>query len=192
MPDEHYQQSFRSTAILTSAGTGDLFESCEFIGLRPTPGEHLRLTGLRFEDCTFRDCDLSGATLGEAAFQDCTFEECKLSGLRWDEVRALNFACSWLRCNLSFSVFSGRDLMKCEFNGSNLREADLERTVCNGLVFDGCDLTGAQWSEASCLKSDFRGAVGLSMDPARVRLRGARFTTEGLRGLVAHHGLTVD
>jgi uncharacterized protein YjbI with pentapeptide repeats len=192
MPAEYYQESFRSTAILTSAGTGDLFESCEFIGLRPTPGERLRLTGLRFEDCTFRDCDFTGATLGETAFQDCTFEECKLSGLRWDEVRALNFACSFLRSNLSFSVFAGRDLTRCKFKDCKLEEADLERAVCDGLAFDGCQLSGAQWSGASCLKSDFRASQGLTFDPNRVRLKGALFTTEGLRGLVAHHGITVD
>lgn len=192
MPTEHYKESFRSTAILSSAGTGDLFESCEFIGLRPTPGERLRLTGLRFEDCTFRDCDFNGATLGETAFQDCTFEECKLSGLRWDEVRALNFACTWRRCNLSFGVFTGRDLTHCTFKDCKMEEVDLERTVCDGLAFDGCELSGAQWSGASCLKSDFRASQGLTLDPTQVRLRGARFTTENLRGLVAHHGITVD
>src|SRR5690349_3318710 len=74
------------------------------------------LSGARFADCQFTNCDMKGLLLTEASFERCDFSGSDLRGVeatgsRWNEVRALK------------AVFSGAELADARFGNCNLSNA---------------------------------------------------------------------
>jgi uncharacterized protein YjbI with pentapeptide repeats len=75
-------------------------------------------------------------------------------------------------CRLTETDFSGADLRESVFTGSHLDRA----------IFNGCNLE----------KADFRKVYQCTIDPALNRMRKARFSLEGLPGLLAAYGLDIE
>ena len=193
--NERYEEHFTSLPEVCTAPAGTRFESCTFHGLQmPTDvaaRRDQRFVGYRFEDCVFEQCDLSNMDIRDASFQDVRFIDCKLQGLRWDAAAPLSFACAWTRCNLDFAVFEGLDLRHCRFVEVRLHEADLARALCQTLHFNRCSFAGTSWSGADCSGADFTTSDNLTIDPESTRLRGAKFRSDQLAGLLTKHGLVV-
>ena len=193
--NERYEEHFTTLADVCAAPAGTRFEACTFQGLKtpadPADRRAQRLVGYRFEECTFKQSDLSNIDIRDAAFQDVRFEDCKLQGLRWDAASAMNFACAWTRCNMDFAVFEGLDLRHCRFVEVRMQEADLGRTLCQTLHFAHSSFPGTTWSGADCSGADFTTTEELTIDPDSTRLRGAKFRADQLAGLLTKHGLVV-
>lgn len=76
------------------------------------------------------------------------------------------------QCDLSGNNFSGADARETSWEKSRLRDAIFQRT----------DLRDA----------DFRGSTDWTIDPSDNRLRGARFDSADLQGLVKGLGIQLD
>ena len=59
-------------------------------------------------------------------------------------------------------------------------------------VFWECALGGAVFQNTQLAGADFTTATGFTIDPVSNPLKGARFTLDGLRGVVAGFGLVVE
>ena len=66
-------------------------------------------------------------------------------------------------------------------------EADL-----TGAVFDDTDLSRATFARTNLTEADFRTAYGFIIDPMTAKLRGARFSSSSLAGLVLGFGVEID
>lgn len=170
------------------------------------------LPGREFEKCVFRECDLSEADLSDFDFSDCTFEKCRLvmtgfeqAGMRdvmfeGCEVRGVDFGLSrkfgfsvtFRECHLSFCSFHELKMAKTVFAGSVVKECFFSECDLSRADFSRCDLERTLFDRCKLEKADFRTAFQYTMDPAINRMRGAKFSRDGLEGLLTQYGLEIE
>lgn len=164
------------------------YDNCTFVNCRLAGAD---LTERLFTDCTFKDCDFTNAKLHEAALKTVAFEGCKLLGLHFDDCRDFLFKVSFNGCNLELATFREWKLKGTEFKDSILRETDFTGADLQEASFDDCDLERAIFERTDLRKADFRSARNFRFSPEENRLKGTRFSVEGLPGLLAEYGIRV-
>jgi fluoroquinolone resistance protein len=155
---------------------GKLFEKIEW--------QEKVVTGRKFTDCTFKNCQLNMLNFADCYFTDCTFTGCDLSllkvkgsffnriqitgckaiGIHWFDT-GVPFAIHFTDSNISYSSFFGKNLKKTKFKNcmakevdfseSNLTEADFSGTDLENSRFNNCDLSLANFKEARNYFIDF-------------------------------------
>jgi uncharacterized protein YjbI with pentapeptide repeats len=83
-------------------------------------------------------------------------------------------------------------LKKIRFEGCSLTDVDFTQADLTDALFEECDLRGAAFDGTNLEKADFRTAVNVGMDPERNRLSKAKFSLQGLPGLVGKYGVIVS
>jgi uncharacterized protein YjbI with pentapeptide repeats len=73
-----------------------------------------------------------------------------------------------------------------------LQEVDFSESDLNEGVFNDCDLTHATFERTNLEKADFRTASNFSIDPENNKLKKAKFSTDGLAGLLTKYQLQID
>lgn len=170
------------------------------------------LPGTEFEKCVFRECDFTEADLSEFDFADCTFEQCRLVMAKMEETgmrdvvfegcevrgidfglcRKFGFSAVFRGCHLSFCSFHELKMPKAVFAGSTVKECFFSECDLTRADFSECDLERTLFDRCKLEKADFRTAFQYTMDPAINRMRGARFSRDGLEGLLAQYGLNIE
>lgn len=166
------------------AYTGCRFVQCNF--------SRADFTGITFMECVFEGCDLSLAKVRGTAFRDVRFLDCKLLGLAFDQANPFLFSIRPERSMMDSTAFNGMDLRKMRFANCRLQGAHFSRTVLAEAVFEGCDLTDAVFDGTDLQRADLRTAHGFTIRPEANRLKGARFTSGNVHGLLAHYGVSVE
>ncbi|MFT5185587.1 MAG: fluoroquinolone resistance protein, partial [Flavobacteriales bacterium] len=59
-------------------------------------------------------------------------------------------------------------------------------------VFGDCKLVGTTFDQTILVKSDFRTAQGFEIDPENNRVREAKFSKDGLIGLLGKYSLDIS
>jgi uncharacterized protein YjbI with pentapeptide repeats len=142
-----------------------------------------RLERLELVDVVLRGADLAGARWDEVVVRRVTVESCRTIGWRLNCDLAEDMLvtdCRWdtgaLHLTRRRTGAGSIHFRDCSFVGTTLR-GDL-----SGVVFDGCDLAGAEFGATAAKGCDLRtsrlaGALGL------LSLRGALITAEQAIGL---------
>jgi len=73
-----------------------------------------------------------------------------------------------------------------------MRQVDLTECDLSQAVLEGCDLADAVFERTILEKADLRGALNYSIDPAMNRVKKARFSLEGLPGLLIKFDILVE
>ena len=160
------------------------FRNCNFSGSD--------LSASTFVECVFEDCDLGMARITGSAFNDTRFISCKLLGLRFDTIRDLGLQFNMENCLIDQAIFSGLRAHNSHFESCSFRECDFSDSDLQGSVFSNCDLSGAVFDQSSLVECDFRSAVNYSLDPEKNRLRKAKFSVQGIRGLLDKYDFDID
>jgi uncharacterized protein YjbI with pentapeptide repeats len=84
--------------------------------------------------------------------------------------------------SLKNTQFEACRLAGAEFTETNLRYAGFAKCNLENTRFLACDLQGA----------DFRTAYNYSIDPDKNQLRKARFSREGIVGLLRKYDIVID
>ncbi|SMB94158.1 pentapeptide repeat protein [Hymenobacter roseosalivarius DSM 11622] len=150
------------------------------------------LTNKRFIDCRFEQCNLSLVTLAGAGLQNVEFSECKLSGVQFSACRELGFEVGFAHCQLPYASFHGKRLRGTRFAHCVLTEADFSYADMTEAVFQECTLTGAIFEQTQLVGADFTTASGFLIDPEINAVKKARFSLEGLPGLLSKHEIVVE
>lgn len=177
------RKDFTQEALPKGEYTQCVFKQCSFV--------KADLIGAVFVECTFDGCDLSLARIRQAAFRDVAFIDCKMLGLSFEQANGFLFAvkptnsildsCSFQRMTLKGMHFAG-----CRMHGTDLSGADL-----SGAIMDDCDLQEAVFDGTDLQRADLRTSHGFIIDPERNRLKGARFSTGNVAGLLAKYGVRI-
>lgn len=183
--DQHYTEQDYQARVLPP-GT---YDNCQFINCQM---QGLDLSEYRFTECIFEDCDLSNAILTEAALQEVAFLRCKLLGVHFSACRTFRLAFRFEKCILDYCSFVGLPLAETVFEKCQLREVDFSEADLSRATFPDCDLLGAQFDYTKLLATDFRTAVGYHIDPEQNQIRGARFSSSGLAGLLTKYELEIE
>ncbi|MCB0588193.1 MAG: pentapeptide repeat-containing protein, partial [Phaeodactylibacter sp.] len=102
------------------------------------------------------------------------------------------FSVSFEGCQLDLSSFFKRQLKETVFKNCSLREVDFAEANLAGAAFEHCSLNGAIFEKTNLEGADFRTAQHYSIDPEMNRVRKARFSFDGLAGLLEKYDIKVE
>jgi len=153
---------------------------------------HADLSEIRFEACTFSNCNLGLATITKTAFRDVTFNGCKMLGLRFDLCNLFGLSFTFQNCVLNHSTFYRLKIKKTTFINSQILDADFTECDLTKAVFDNCDLSNTTFENTNLEQSDFRTSFNFRIDPTINRMKKSRFSLAGVVGLVEKFDIEIE
>jgi len=190
---------------MEKAYTADkLFDSVDFSAVPPATGEYedcrfincnfanTNLSGIHFNSCSFDNCNLSMAMLGATAFRDTKFTGCKLLGLHFEHCNEYGLTIELDNCILNHASFYKRKLKELQFRDCKMLEVDFTEADLTGAVFSNCDLAGAVFDRTILEKADLRTAYHYMLDPETNRVKKAKFSADGIAGLLSKYDITIE
>ena len=93
---------------------------------------------------------------------------------------------------LAASPVARRKMKNTRFDSCTLSEVNFNQTDITGTVFKKCDLSGARFENTMLEKADFRTAFNYSINPEINKLKKAKFSLQGLPGLLDKYGIIID
>lgn len=169
------------------------------------------LAGIEFDNCQFLDCSFLNCNLGDTDFLECQFENCnfittktantgfkdvkfkgcKLVGLDFSMCNNFLFEVEFESSQLDYALFSKKNMRKTRFIKCSVKEADFSETNLTEATFENSDLTGSFFDRCNLEKTDFRAAANFNIDPDKNRMKGAKFASTELAGLLSKYGLKI-
>jgi len=160
-----------------------IFNDCDFSGFN--------FSGFKFTDCTFTNCNLSLLKTGKTFFQQIKFNNCKMLGIRFDDCSSFGLSFRFEHCTLNHSSFYKTKIKDTSFKNCQLQEVDFTECDASNALFDESDLTGAIFDQSLLEKTDFRTASNFIINPETNKIKKAKFSVNGLRGLLAQYDISV-
>lgn len=178
-------QTFEKISVI-QAGE---YEQCLF---KNSAFESADFKNFKFLDCRFESCNVSLIQLGGASLQKVHFADCKMQGLRFEACNPFLFEVSFERCSLNLSSFYQVKTKGTSFLHCSLQEVDFTEAHFPKAVFDECDLSGALFDHTNLIEADFRTAHSYEINPSINQLKKAKFSRDGLAGLLQSFGITIS
>lgn len=150
------------------------------------------ISGVIFNNCTFTDCNLSNPKVRAASFKDAVFKNCKMLGFNFSNCDPFLLSASFEECYLNLASFYGLKMKATKFIKCSLQEADFTEADFTNASFKGSNLLNAIFDRTILEKADFRTATGYAMDPEKNRLKKAKFSREGIAGLLHKYNIDID
>lgn len=160
------------------------FSQCNFAGLDWTKAI--------FIDCIFQYCDISNVNLDRTALRNVHFNHCKMLGLRFDYCTSALFKATFLDCQLDHSIFSGMRLEDQNFTDCRLISVDFTETNLDRSVFQNCNLEEATFEFTNLREADFISSYNYKIDPEKNSIDRARFSKNGLAGLLDKYNIYIE
>ncbi|MDT3404708.1 pentapeptide repeat-containing protein [Mucilaginibacter terrae] len=169
------------------------------------------INGREFQECAFKQCDLSESNFGNNKFIDCVFEgcnlsmlklanatlsnvvfkDCKILGVNFHECSDFLFSVEFDNCVLDYASFAGKKMPKTKFNRSSVKEVSFIQANLSGSKFADCDLDRALFNRTDLTAVDFSTAKNFDIDPEINTLKKATFAADSLRGLLTRHQIKI-
>jgi uncharacterized protein YjbI with pentapeptide repeats len=163
---------------------GCTFLNCEF--------SNSIFTECTFIDCTFTDCNLSMARLPQTALKTVTFRNCKLLGVRFEECDDFLFNVNCYDSVLDYSWFNGKKIQKTIFSKCALKGVNFSNCDLTGSSFGQCNLDGAIFDNTILKSVDFSTAFNYRIDPEFNAMQKAKFSTDGILGLLDKYDIRIE
>lgn len=181
--DQHFEKSF------PIKGTKDTqFEDCTFRNFDFTG---INLAGINFTTTTFEDCNFSMIKFANVGLDNVHFVGCKMVGTDFSAVKDFLFSANFSTCILDYAAFMKKKNRKSKFVNCSLKGTDFSEADLSESIFDRCDLNNAVFVNSTLTGVNFTTAFNFTIDPERNLLRKAKFSTDGLAGLLTTYGIIV-
>lgn len=162
---------------------GCIFKNCDF--------SNSDFSGNTFLDCEFYDCNLSNLYLRGTSLKQVHFENCKLLGIQFNECDDFLFAVDFNSCNVDYASFINKKMLKAKFINSSVREVNFTSTDLTKATFDDSNLQGAIFQNTILKEANFYSAQNYTIDPEANMLKKAKFSKEGLPGLLDKYDIKI-
>ncbi|MBC7485240.1 MAG: pentapeptide repeat-containing protein [Cytophagaceae bacterium] len=146
----------------------------------------------RFTDCTFIGCNLSMMKLSGTSLRDVTFKHCKLLGINFSECEDFLFHVGFENCILDYASFTRKKMTKTKFIHTSLKQVAFANANLANAVFDDCDLADAVFNATDLKEADFRTANNYIIDPELNNIKKAKFSLHGVVGLLAKYAIRIE
>ena len=164
------------------------FERCTFTQCDFT---QCNFTGVAFIDCNFISCNFSEAKINYVGLRTTFFDNCNFTGVNFSMVDPLLFSVEFKNCRLDYTKFYTLKIKRTVFTDCSLIAADFMQTDLTEVLFDNCNLHKSVFHDSIAAGADFTTSYNFSIDPERNKLRRARFSPEGLKGLLEKYEIVV-
>ena len=181
---EMVKRNFLELPLQKGTYEGCTFDQCIF--------NSADVAGIQFIDCSFENCDLSLANLKRTAFRDVKFKGCKMQGLHFDDCDHFLFDAGFDNCNLNHSTFYKVPMKKVVFKKCTCKEVDWSGADLTGAILEQTDLHLSKFDQTILEKADMSTAYHFSIDPERNKIKKAKFSIEGLPGLLEKYDLNIS
>lgn len=184
----YVNQVFEKDEVLTIATVETQFDACVFKNLDFTTTNFL---GCDFTNCTFDNCNFSMVKFGPIGLDKVFFLNCKMIGADFTHAKDFLFAANFTNCILDYAAFMKKKNRKCHFNNCSLKGADFSEADLTGAQFERCNLSAAVFMRSILNGANFVSSFNFTIDPEKNMLRKAKFTADGLVGLLTNYGIIV-
>lgn len=162
---------------------------CTFINCNFSKGI---LNNSDFMDCDFKGCNFSMAVLENTGLKDARFKDCKMIGVDFSKCSDFMFSVQFTNSPLDYCSFFRGKMKKTVFTDCAIKNADFTETDLSMAIFDKCDLTNTVFVQSNLEKTDFRTAKNYAIDPEQNKMKKAKFSSEGIAGLLAKYNIDID
>ncbi|WP_273565323.1 pentapeptide repeat-containing protein [Maribacter halichondriae] len=176
-------QDYTKTCLPKGEYENCIFEGCDF--------SNGYLDNQNFLECEFIDCNLSNANLKHTIFNEVTFSHCKMMGLQFEDLNDFLIAFRFEHCTLNLSSFHQMQLKNMIFRDCKLVEIDFTEADLTNAIFEHCNLARAIFDQTNLEKADFTTSIHFNIDPERNPLKKAKFSKDGLHGLLQKHNIVI-
>lgn len=160
-----------------------VFKQCDFSGTK--------FAHCRFTECEFINCNLANTRLTTSTLNDVNFMDCKLLGVMFSECTDSFFSVGFKGSILDFASFANKKMLKTTFNHCSLKDVNFSGSNLSQASFEECNLEGAIFQRTLLVQANFETAYSYSIDPELNDIRKARFSSQGLSGLLAKYDLII-
>lgn len=164
------------------------FEECVFKNCDFTETD---LSNNSFMDCEFIDCNLSMIQVVCTSFKTVLFKNCKLLGIHFNTCNDFLFMVEFQDSVLDYSSFAKKKMPKTIFKSCSLKEVSFVATHLTQSVFENCNLENTIFNDTQLNAVDFRTAYHYKIDPEYNPMKKARFSAEGIIGLLDKYDIKV-
>ena len=164
------------------------YECCKFVGCNFSS---IDLSYINFTECEFIDCNLTMVKLTKASFRDANFKGCKMLGLHFESCSDMLLSFSFEGCTLNLSSFYKLKIKKTWFKDCSIQEVDFSESDLSESLFENCDLTRAIYDRSIIEKVDFSTSYGYSINPEKNRIKKAKFSINGIPGLLQQYDIEI-
>lgn len=126
------------------------------------------------------------------ALQDANFESCKIIGVDFSSCNDFLLAFSFVGCQLDYSIFHNKRIVKTKFKDCKIQEADFTQADLKESSFSNCNLADTVFYNTNLEKVDFRSSENYSIDPTINRIKKARFDIPAVVGLLDQYDIRID
>lgn len=182
-------QTFTKATPAEISGHKRVYENCTFISCDLSYAD---LNEITFIDCLFEGCNLSLATVNNTGFQNINFKHCKLSGVNFSKSNDFLFELHFDSCILDNAIFYRKKNKKAIFTDCSMIETDLTEADLTDVKFVNCNLHRAFFSQTILKNADLRTSYNFTIDPDNNILKKARFSLNGLPGLLSKYDIKIE
>jgi len=102
------------------------------------------------------------------------------------------FSVSFQDSVLDYSSFSNKKMPKTKFNTCSMKEVSFIGTNLTNSTFENCNLDNAIFNDTQLAGVDFRTAYNYKIDPEFNPMRKAKFSTQGIVGLLDKYDIKIE
>ncbi len=164
------------------------FENCTFLACDFSAAN---LGGKLFAECRFEDCNLSLANVNDTGLQNIRFKHCKLSGVNFTKSRDFLFEMHFENCILDNAVFFKKKNKKAIFKDCSMIETDFTEADLTDVKFENCNLHRAFFERTILKNADLSTSYNFIIDPDNNDVKKAKFSAQGLPGLLAKYDIRI-
>jgi fluoroquinolone resistance protein len=164
------------------------FENCRFLNCDLS---YANLANKVFIDCRFEDCNLSLANVTNTGLQNIHLKHCKLSGVNFTKSKDFLFEMHFENCILDNAVFFRKKNKKAGFKDCSMVETDFTEADFTDAKFDNCNFDRAFFDRTILKNADFTTAYNFIINPDNNDIKKAKFSVQGLPGLLAKYDIRI-
>ncbi|TRX37576.1 pentapeptide repeat-containing protein [Flavobacterium restrictum] len=185
----HVQKTFEKVVYSDKKINNREFEDCVFKNCDFSNSDFSYNT---FMDCEFIACNLSMMQLHETSLKSVVFKNCKVLGIQFHTCTDFLFTVHFEESILDYSSFANKKMPKTKFNSCSLREVSFVGTNLTNAVFDNCNLDGAVFNDTQLKEANFITAYNYKIDPEYNPMKKAKFSIQGIVGLLDKYDIKIE
>lgn len=185
----HIQKTFDKVIWTAKKINNREFEDCIFNKCDFSNSDFSNNT---FMDCEFIDCNLSMTNLTGTSLKTVNFKKCKLLGIHFNMCIDFLFAVGFQDCVLDYASFTNKKMPKTQFNSCAMKEVSFIGSNLTNSVFENCNLDNAIFNDTHLAGVDFTNAYNYKIDPEYNTMKKARFSIQGIPGLLEKYDIKIE